>query len=140
MSSSQPCLPLSAKLMPNPLFFQEFEDCSHFGKISLDKLLGRMYNYDLMIIVGREKLADLAGKHADARNRISAWIAEAESAEWKKPKDVKDRYPSASILADNIIIFELGNEYRLEVQLAYKTGKIIVRRIGKHSEYNRWSR
>lgn len=70
---------------------------------------------------------------------MAAWVQEAEAAAWRSPRDIKDRYPAASILANNIVIFNLrGNQYRLEVQVAYHTGKVVVKRIGTHAEYDRW--
>lgn len=91
-----------------------------------------------MILVGRPTLRQFTNKHADAREWINAWIAEIEKAKWKDPQDVKRQYVHASILADNIVIFNVkGNSYRLEVQLAYNTGIITVKWIGTHAEYTK---
>jgi len=45
-------------------------------------------------------------------------------------------YISASFLAERIVIFNVkGNRYRLEVQVAYNSGLVIVRWAGTHAEY-----
>lgn len=91
-----------------------------------------------MVIVGRETLDEFCGDHADARLWITNWIADVEARHWQKPQDVKDSYASASFLANNIVIFNVkGNHYRLEVQVAYKIGLVVVRWAGTHAEYTK---
>jgi len=90
-----------------------------------------------MRLVGRDKLDAFCVKHADARKWIETWLADVEAAVWATPQEIKDRYASASFLASNVVIFNVkGNDYRLEVMVAYKTGVVIVRWIGTHAEYN----
>lgn len=91
-----------------------------------------------MRIVGRKKLDDFAGAHADARSWIENWIADAEAARWRTPQDIKSLYASASFLAENVVIFNVkGNRYRLEVQVAYNTGVVVVRWMNTHAEYTK---
>ncbi len=91
-----------------------------------------------MRIVGRDKLDEFAGNHADARSWIENWIAATEAARWIAPQSIKDSYASASFLADRLVIFNVkGNRYRLEVQVAYSAGLVVVRWIGTHAEYTK---
>lgn len=91
-----------------------------------------------MRIVGRDKLDEFAGAHADARPWIENWIADTEATRWRTPQDIKSRYASASFLAGNVVIFNVkGNRYRLEVQVAYNTGVVVVRWMGSHAEYSK---
>lgn len=91
-----------------------------------------------MRIVGRKKLDDFTGAHADARSWIENWIADTEAARWRTPQDIKGFYASTSFLAGNVVIFNVkGNRYRLEVQVAYNTGVVVVRWIGTHAEYTK---
>jgi len=92
-----------------------------------------------MKLVGKRLLVDFSQRHADVRTQIDAWICEAEDAEWATPKDIRARYPSASLLADNRVVFNLkGNDYRLDVKVAYNTRTVLVKRIGTHAEYDKW--
>ena len=91
-----------------------------------------------MRIVGRDKLDEFTGAHADARPWIENWIADAEAARWRTPQDIKEHYASASFLAGNVVIFNVnGNHYRLEVQVAYNTGIVVIRWAGTHAEYSK---
>lgn len=93
----------------------------------------------VMRVVGREVLVGFLRQHADARRPVGAWVAEAEAATWKGPADIKARYPTASFLADNEVIFNIkGNNYRLKVMVAYATQTVIIQQAGTHAEYNRW--
>lgn len=90
-----------------------------------------------MRVVGRDKLTAFCGRHADARKWIENWLADVEAVVWSSPRDVKDRYSSASFLEENVVIFNVkGNDYRLEVRVAYKTAVVIVRWVGTHAQYD----
>lgn len=84
-------------------------------------------------------LASFCQKHGDARAPIQAWVAEVQKAQWKGPNDVKAMYPHTSIRAGNTFIFNIkGNRYRLEVQIAFGTGVVLIKRAGTHADYDRW--
>ena len=88
-----------------------------------------------MRLVGRQKLDEFRGAHADARSWMANWIADTEVANWKGPQDIKRSYATASFLPDNLVIFNVkGNRYRLEVQVAYGTGVVVIRWVGTHAE------
>ena len=94
-----------------------------------------------MRVVGVEKIYKFINKHTDAANWLKAWLAEARSANWQSPQEIKDRYSSASFVENNIIIFNVkGNKYRLEAQVAYHTKVVAIKRIGTHSEYDKWKK
>ena len=90
-----------------------------------------------MRLVGRNRLDEFCTKHPDARSWIELWQADAETAKWATPHEIKERYPSASVLGGGLCIFNVkGNSYRLEVTIAYKTGIVVVLWIGTHAEYD----
>ena len=93
-----------------------------------------------MRVIGKQQLEDFKQRHADVRSQIDAWICEAEEAQWASPHDVKERYVTASFLADNRVVFNLkGNRYRLDVKISYESQIVFVKRIGTHAEYDKWT-
>lgn len=61
-----------------------------------------------------------------------------EKADWDTPVKVKGRYPNASILADNRVVFNIkGNAYRLLVKINYPGRVVYVRFVGTHADYDR---
>jgi mRNA interferase HigB len=76
-------------------------------------------------------------QRGDLEGAVKAWFAEAKLAEWSTPQDVKNQYASASIIANNRVVFNIkGNNYRLIVAIAYKMRYIYVKFIGTHAEYD----
>lgn len=92
-----------------------------------------------MRVIGREVLEEIARKHPDVRPQVDSWLCEAQDARWMTPMDIKARFPTASFLADNRVVFNLkGNKYRLDTKIAYQQGIIFVKRIGTHADYAKW--
>jgi mRNA interferase HigB len=92
-----------------------------------------------MKLLGKTLLHDFKKNHADAQSKIDSWEAEVEDAQWDTPHDLKKRYPRASLVGDQQVIFNIcGNKYRLWVQVNYKNGIVLVKNIGTHKEYDRW--
>ena len=76
--------------------------------------------------------------HRDAEGPLKAWLAEARSAQWNSPHDVKNQYASASILGNKRVVFNIkGNDYRLIVAIAYQMQYVYVKFIGTHAEYDK---
>ncbi|CAK0475987.1 Uncharacterized protein conserved in bacteria [Burkholderia pseudomallei] len=91
-----------------------------------------------MRVIGLGVLSAFCDEHADCRKWVSNWIQDVKQSTWTTTHDIKLRYPSASFLAENIVIFNVrGNSYRLETQVALDTGVVAVKWIGTHAEYDK---
>ena len=91
-----------------------------------------------MRVIAKRTLREFWEKHADSEQPLKSWYNEAEQAEWKSPNDIKKDYPSASILQDNRMVFNIkGNNYRLIVRINYSYGIIWIRFVGTHAEYDK---
>ncbi|MBD1397526.1 type II toxin-antitoxin system HigB family toxin [Pontibacter sp. JH31] len=91
-----------------------------------------------MRVIAKRTLRDFWEKHADSEQQLKAWYNEAEQANWTSPNDIKKDYPSASLLEDNRMVFNIkGNNYRLIVKINYKYGIVWIRFIGTHAEYDK---
>jgi mRNA interferase HigB len=89
-------------------------------------------------VIAKRTLRDFWEKHADSEQQLKAWYNEAEQADWKSPNEIKKDYPSASILEDNRIVFNIkGNNYRLIVRVNYKYAIVWIRFIGTHADYDK---
>src|SRR5262245_19231712 len=72
-----------------------------------------------------------------ARAQYDAWLAIAESAQWKTPEDVKKAQPKASILKGSRAVFNIkANDYRLIAIVQYADGVMMIRFFGSHEEYD----
>ena len=69
---------------------------------------------------------------------MRAWFAEAHRAYWRGPAELKARYPSASVVANNRVVFNIGgNKYRLVVAIRYDARIVFIRFIGTHRQYEK---
>ena len=92
-----------------------------------------------MKLIGKQPLRDFIERHADARSQIESWEAEVEEAQWSTPHELKNRYPKASIVKSQNVIFDIfRNKYRLWVKVNYKNQTVLVKKIGTHKEYEKW--
>ncbi|MGK2915065.1 MAG: type II toxin-antitoxin system HigB family toxin [Porticoccaceae bacterium] len=74
-------------------------------------------------------------RYADAQGPLEAWHAEACTAAWKTPHDIKNVYISASICGGNRVVFNIGgNKYRLVVEVRYAAGIVWVKFVGTHAQ------
>ena len=79
-------------------------------------------------------------QHPRLRGRIDAWIQEAKSASWKSPHELKHYYPKASVIGKGNVVFDIhGNRYRLWVKIDYARQVILIKKIGTHKEYDKWT-
>ena len=91
-----------------------------------------------MRVVAKKILREFWEKHEDCEQQLKAWFREAEKAEWENPNQLKVEYPSASILNENRVVFNIkGNKYRLIVKISFDYQMVWIRFIGTHSEYDK---
>lgn len=91
-----------------------------------------------MRVISKRTLREFWTKHRDVEQALRAWHDETTVAVWKSPADIKRDYPSASIVGDNRVVFNIkGNNYRLVVRINYSYTVVWVRFVGTHAAYDR---
>lgn len=91
-----------------------------------------------MRVIAKKILRDFWEKHQDCEQQLKAWFREAQKAEWENPNQIKMEYPSASILNDNRVVFNIkGNNYRLIVKFNFEYQMVWIRFIGTHAAYDK---
>lgn len=74
----------------------------------------------------------------DAKAPLQSWHEEVRRSKWASPHAVKSRYPTASTVGRNRVVFNIGgNKYRLVVEMQYRAGIAWVKFVGTHAEYDR---
>ncbi len=91
-----------------------------------------------MRIIAKSTLRSFWFIHKDCEEALKTWHKEATESLWKTPQDVKKAYPSASIIADNRVVFNIkGNHYWLIVKINYDFSIVWIRFIGTHAAYDK---
>ena len=76
--------------------------------------------------------------YSDFRAPLESWHDEVLKAIWTSPQAVKEQYGSASICANNRVVFNIGgNKYRLVVEMQYRANIAWVKFIGTHEQYDK---
>lgn len=92
----------------------------------------------ILRVIAKKVLREFWEKHSDCEQQLKAWFQEASKAEWTTPNEIKTEYPSASIIGNDRIVFNIkGNSYRLIVKLNFDYQMVWIRFIGTHAEYDK---
>ena len=90
-----------------------------------------------MRVIAKRTLQEFWVRFPDAEEALKSWYAEAKTAAWQTPADIKGKYRNASIIKDSRVVFNIcGNKYRLVVKIRYKNFIVLIRFIGTHKEYD----
>ena len=77
-------------------------------------------------------------KYTDAIGPLQNWYQEVEEADWDTPAKLKERYPNASIIRGDLVVFNIkGNRYRLVARINFRRRLVFVKFFGTHREYDR---
>ena len=99
--------------------------------------MNKQYPHEALRVISRKTLVEFWTRHNDAEQPLKAWFKEAEEASWDAPDILKRRYPSASILNHNRVVFNIkGNTYRLITMINFDYGQVFIRFVGTHAEYD----
>ena len=91
-----------------------------------------------MRIIAKKALRDFWTRHPECEQQLKAWHQEAEEANWKGPNNIKQDFPSASIIGENRVVFNIkGNHFRLIVKINYSFGMVWIRFVGTHKQYDK---
>lgn len=76
--------------------------------------------------------------NSKAKIPLERWFNVAKHAEWKTLADIKKDYPSVDYVGNQRYVFNIhGNDYRLVVVIQFTPGKLYIRWVGTHAEYDK---
>ena len=91
-----------------------------------------------MQIIAKSTLKAFWDRHPRAEVPLRAWHAVVSRATWRGPADIKGMFgANVDFVGDNRVIFDIGgNKYRLVVHVAYGYGRVLVKFVGTHADYD----
>ena len=91
-----------------------------------------------MRIIAKRTLREFWERYPESEEPLKAWYDEAEKSHWKTFHEIKSDFRTASILGNDRVVFNIkGNQYRLVVLILFVSGKIFIRFVGTHAEYDK---
>lgn len=91
-----------------------------------------------MHVVKKKTLQDFWIVHRAAEVPLRAWLKDAGIADWRTMHDIKAYARTADMVGDNRVVFNIGgNKFRLVVLCLLAKGRLYIRFVGTHAEYDR---
>ena len=93
-----------------------------------------------MRIISHRKLREFYESlgHSDSRVALERWYQIAEDAKWKNFSDIRVDFPDADYVGNQHYVFNIrGNNYRLVVVIKFTIGRLFIRFVGTHKEYDK---
>ena len=88
-------------------------------------------------IIARKALRDFGERYPDAKQPLDAWYHILKGRAYRSPHEVRADFPTASFLGARRTVFNIGgNKYRLVVDMRYDLGRVYVRDVLTHEEYD----
>jgi mRNA interferase HigB len=88
-------------------------------------------------VISRKALRKFWEQHPDGKTALSRWFKLMQTANFRNFDELRATFPSADT-ADDLIVFNIGgNKYRLIASIHFNRGKVYVRHVLTHSEYDR---
>jgi mRNA interferase HigB len=88
-------------------------------------------------IITRKALAQFWEKHPDSRTALLRWYKIVHNTEFKSFSELRKAFPAADKV-DHWIIFNIGgNKHRLIVSIHFNRGKVYIRHVLTHAEYDK---
>ena len=95
-----------------------------------------------MHVISRKRLLEAATIYSDLWVPLDTWYRIAKKAAWSSLAEVRAVLPTADP-AGKFTVFNIkGNAFRLITEISYRTGRIYIRHVLTHAEYDRegWKR
>ena len=91
-----------------------------------------------MHIITRTRLTAFSRKHTDAAGPLKEWARVVRRKQYREHLEVKRDFPFVDFIGHRKAVFNIGgNKYRLVVDLRYDLGRVYIRHIVTHADYDR---
>lgn len=92
-----------------------------------------------MHIITKARLRAFARQHPDAEVPLRAWETVVRAKRYRTPHDVKADFGTADFIGAGRVVFNIGgNKYRLVAVMLYRAGKVLIRHVLTHKEYDHY--
>lgn len=76
-------------------------------------------------------------KYADAKTALERWYYIASQRVWRNLGDIRQDYADTDMVGNQHYVFNIhGNKYRLVVVIQFTIGRIYIRFVGTHRQYD----
>ena len=93
-----------------------------------------------MHVIAKKLLKEFWAKYPDSERPLETWFRTLERSTFRTWSELKGTFPTADKVGDRIVFNIGGNKYRLITVIHFNRGKVFVRCVLTHKEYDegRW--
>jgi len=95
-----------------------------------------------MHIISRKALRQFWEQHPDSQTALARWFKVMQHTDFRSFSELHTAFPSADKVGDWVVFNIGGNKYRLVASIHFNRGKVYIRHVLTHQEYDRgaWKR
>ena len=90
-----------------------------------------------MHVISRRTLQDFWQKHKDSEDPLKAWFKIVKATRYTGYNDLKATFGSIDKVGNKTVFNIGGNKYRLITVIHYNRGKVYIRAVLTHREYDK---
>ena len=89
-----------------------------------------------MHVISKKALKEFWTKYPDSENPLKAWFRTMRRSSHETLNRLRETFPKADKVGDKIVFDIGGNKYRLITVIHFNRGKVFVRHVLTHKEYD----
>lgn len=95
-----------------------------------------------MHIISRKALRQFWERHPDSQSALARWFKVVQQTDFTNFAELRMAFPSVDKVGDLNVFNVAGNKYRLIASIHFNRGKVYIRHVLTHQEYDRgaWKR
>lgn len=95
-----------------------------------------------MHVITRKRILEFSALHPDSKAPLSAWYTIVSASDFRSFVELRRTFASADLLGNKIVFYIGGNKYRLVAAVHFNRGKLYIRHILTHADYDKgaWKR
>ena len=90
-----------------------------------------------MHVISKKALREFWEKYPDSETPLRRWFKIVTKHSFRSLAQLHEIFPTADLVEDFIVFNIGGNKYRLVVTIHFNRGKIYIRQVLTHGEYDR---
>ncbi|HUN10458.1 MAG TPA: type II toxin-antitoxin system HigB family toxin [Aggregatilineales bacterium] len=89
-----------------------------------------------MHIITRKRLNDFVEAHPEARSALRHWYVQVKQRDFQNFAELREVFPAADQVGKLTVFNVGGNKVRLIAAIHYNRGKVYIRAVLTHAEYD----
>lgn len=91
-----------------------------------------------MRIFSKSTLVEYYTKNPQSRKPLEDWYLITSKANWQNLSDIRKMFNNVDYVGNDRYVFNIkGNHYRLVVVIRFSKGRVFIRFVGTHAEYDK---